>query len=118
MPGSKNCIPFFSLSIMHPLEQLSLAIDESSQQGVDEALRIWDSYPHVKLSDQTKFNLLNKAVCGGSIAITQALLTKFPQVNFAPEVGKPLLHTAIEKIKDNLEMVKLLLHYGADINAR
>lgn len=101
---------------MHRLSQLSNAIDTGSLKAVNEVLQSLDcsALSVIKMSQETNLFLLNKAICSKSVEITQAFLEKFPQVNFAPEMGKPPLHTATEK--GFLDIVKVFLNNGADIN--
>lgn len=66
--------------------------------------------------DREKYQLLKNAVIKKYPLITNVLLTYVQKVNFQPQIGKPLLHIAIDN--NDIEMVKVLLKNGANLNEK
>lgn len=89
------------------------AIESGSHKDVINALKMLENHS-VHISETIKFNLLEKAVSCGSLLITNTLLAKFPNTDLAPDIKKPLLHTAVEN--GNMLVVEILLKHGAKIN--
>lgn len=83
---------------------------------VDELLEFF-SVSEYSLEDQdfVKHQLLRTAIYQGSRVITSLLLKRFPRVNYPKEIGEPLILSAIKM--QNIEIAKLLLNNLANVDS-
>lgn len=98
------------------ISDLSYAVENSDLEYVVE---FFDKFPHeknIKL-DGLGNSILHKAVRYHQTEIVRFLLEKGCDVNIVTNEGVTPLHIAAEN-KDSIEVATMLIHYGADVNAK
>jgi len=87
-------------------------------EALEEIASIVDSFPSGKDDFISRHWITNAIDCGTKEVVAWMLSKKVPVV-FRDEEGFTVLHSAIDREKpDRIEVIRMLLDAGADINAR